>query len=93
MRHVEHYPSKATVEPWLRLAVASVLQAVDDLLSPDALTAVDALLWWLSDEPLWWLSVCGHEVSSPESTLLLALGGGDYAKQKHKRRKLSGALV
>lgn len=83
--------SRATCEPWLRLVAASVLQAVDDLCSPDELTALDALMWWLSDEPEWWLSVCGFE-PEPNKALLQALDGGDYAKHKHKR-KLSRALA
>lgn len=75
------------VEPWLALAAGSVLQACYDLLSPDAITAVDALLWWLSDESQEWLDILGYS-PEPEQALLFALGSGKYAKKS--RAKFSG---
>ena len=82
--------SSISNEPWLRLACGAVLQAVDDLCSPDAIAALDALCFWLSDECLWWLDAIGYS-PEPERALLLALDGEAYAKKKHLRRYFGGA--
>lgn len=78
-------PSKAMVDPLYRLLCGAVLQAVYDIRSPDALQAVDALCFWVSDECSFWLDALGYPVE-PEIALLEVISDGAYAKHKCKRK-------
>jgi len=84
--------SRGTVYPMLRLAAGAVLQAVNDLGSPDVVVSVDALCWWLSDDCGLWLDAVGYPLE-PGLALRAALDGRRYAKKAHNKHKLERALA
>jgi len=70
----------------VRLAQAVVVRSFSDLCSDNAIKALDALAWWLSDGPLW-LNVLVDPAPPKDAALVIILkktGGRRYAKIANK---------
>jgi hypothetical protein len=60
-------PSPAAADGWLQLAAGILKQAAADLNSKDPALALDALAFWLSEDPQVYLNVLGVNVDLNKS--------------------------
>lgn len=73
--------SLVIIEPAAALAANVLLQAVRDLAGSDLLLALDALGWWLSDAPAWWLGCLGIAENEQKIFVRAIVKGGKHAKK------------
>jgi len=81
--------SQIFLDPHKRLGAAVCLQAVKDFQDNNIIKALDALLFWLDDGPVW-LDALGFEGDGPVE-VLVKIAGGRYETRKIKRNCPEGS--
>ena len=80
--------SAIMLDGYLRLGAAVVIRAIKDYQGDDILKMVDALAWFLTDDPAVWLQMLELGGDDPDE-VFLSLVRGEYAERNQFTRAFS----